>query len=764
MIPHVQHYSLSLSAIVCLRIAILSALLMQGLFVAKAFGQDTIPTIREADITWAKRGLKFTNFPSLNLADKGWKFLPHLDTPILDSTDLATSRMFQSLPISYYNLQSVVDSGIVCNGWYYLQFRVAKDLHGRALAVVFSMPGAYDIYIDGRLMVSYGKPAIDPRNEIPDSYAQYIIRFMMMNGDSTRTHIIAVRYSAHTLARSYQTYGASLLPREMGIRAVLSYPEEVKRYYDYERVILLTDGVVAGVPLIMIFIHLFFFLADRSDRSQLYLGLFNFFSTIIRFASITSRIHIGQSVELASISNIIFSALGTPLIASLLILIPSLFRLEYSKIRVAVQVVAIWSVIVLALIAKFTKMNSFSVHWILIAFYVILLVEVIIMSIRVVRLRQQEGTIIGIGISVLALGLLSSIIPVLNGMIFANRTVLMYIFGYVFFYTALPITFSIITGLRFFKQNRALRTSTLEIERVNNELRDANQYLEQRVEERTRQLTDANEEVSRQLELLDEQSTEIEMVNVALSESNTHLEEKNFELRQLNKEKNEFLGIAAHDLKNPLTGIRLSVEVILRALDTMERSKLVNRIEAIGTTAERMTNIVSQLLDANALESGNVQYHFSRESVGYILHKAVSASRDYAHSKSISIILEVPADTYMYILVDKEKFRDVLDNLISNAIKYSPRETTVYVRAMLHDGNVRIDICDQGLGIAPDEMDKLFLRFSKLSATPTAGESSTGLGLSIVKRFVEAMNGRVRAESPGKNLGSTFTIELPEIQ
>ncbi len=500
--------------------------------------QDSVAVIGAEDISWEKRGLRFTNFPSLDLANKGWRFTPHLDANLLDTTDIARSTVLQSLPQSYVSISSAIDSSRQYMGWYYLRFRVKSNLHKRALSLVTSMVGAYDVFIDGRHMGSYGKTALDHESEQLDSYGQYIIRSIHLTGDSTITHVIAFRYSAFRIEHLYKKLGGGLLPREFGVRAVLSYPEKVKNYYDYERSILLSGGVVAGIPLLMIFIHLFFYIADRNDRSQLYLCLYNVFSTIVGFSSILGRIHIGQSIETASIANIFFSILGTPLIASLLILVPSMFQIRYSLIRTGIQVSAILGVILLPLITRFTRTELFPLHWILIAFYVILLIEVIIVSIRVIRLRQQESTVVGIGIFFMAVGLLSSIYPILNGTIFSNRSILMYVFGYVVFYTALPVTFLIVTGLRFFHQKQELHESRQSLAITNEQLLPANQPLESRVEERTQQLSDAYEEVQRQLDLLDDQAREIEVINSALSESNAHLEEKNYELRLLNQEKN----------------------------------------------------------------------------------------------------------------------------------------------------------------------------------------------------------------------------------
>jgi signal transduction histidine kinase len=114
-------------------------------------------------------------------------------------------------------------------------------------------------------------------------------------------------------------------------------------------------------------------------------------------------------------------------------------------------------------------------------------------------------------------------------------------------------------------------------------------------------------------------------------------------------------------------------------------------------------------------------------------------------------------------MVDVDMIKEVLENLISNAIKFTPRGKNIYINVAKKESFVQILVEDEGVGLPEDEMDKLFGVFQKLSTRPTEGETSTGLGLSIVKKLVELHNGRVKAESKGKSKGSIFTVELPAV-
>ena len=132
--------------------------------------------------------------------------------------------------------------------------------------------------------------------------------------------------------------------------------------------------------------------------------------------------------------------------------------------------------------------------------------------------------------------------------------------------------------------------------------------------------------------------------------------------------------------------------------------------------------------------------------------------KEAAKDKNIELILYKDSNRH-YIRADKSSFIQILDNVFSNAIKFSPKNSKVTIGIKNHQGNTRIEVTDQGPGVSPEEMPRLFARFQKLSAQPTAGESSTGLGLYISKRLTEEMGGKIWCESP-KGKGATFIIEF----
>jgi signal transduction histidine kinase/HAMP domain-containing protein len=261
-----------------------------------------------------------------------------------------------------------------------------------------------------------------------------------------------------------------------------------------------------------------------------------------------------------------------------------------------------------------------------------------------------------------------------------------------------------------------------------------------------------NSEILRQQELLEEQAALIQMTN-------TQLQERNLQLVQVNQEKNEFLGIAAHDLKNPLASIQMSASIIQHYYDQLDKEMILERAQTITTTSKQMTEIITNLLDINAIEAGKTNLVMKDVDVVALASQLIEEYSDRAQQKKISMQFECDSET-INIHADTNATRQVLDNLLSNALKYSPFGTRTTVRLRTVGACAHIAIQDEGPGLSNEDKSKLFGKFARLSAQPTGGENSTGLGLSIVKRLVESMHGRVWCESElGK--GATFTVQLP---
>jgi len=237
------------------------------------------------------------------------------------------------------------------------------------------------------------------------------------------------------------------------------------------------------------------------------------------------------------------------------------------------------------------------------------------------------------------------------------------------------------------------------------------------------------------------------------------LESSNQQLAHLNQEKNEFMGMAAHDLKNPLTVIIGSAELLgMDGLPAEQRTRLSGNILGAG---KRMFQLIKDLLDANAIEQGRFTSNIERCDVRALVRECLTNNQAAVARKEITIQLQDDeALLSAFVRADRSAMTQILDNLISNAVKFSPAKTTVQLGTFVENGFVSIAIKDQGPGISAADQKKLFGKFTRLSAQPTGGESSTGLGLSIVKKLAEAMSGTVLCQSV-LGEGATFILRLP---
>jgi signal transduction histidine kinase len=242
-----------------------------------------------------------------------------------------------------------------------------------------------------------------------------------------------------------------------------------------------------------------------------------------------------------------------------------------------------------------------------------------------------------------------------------------------------------------------------------------------------------------------------------LATRNLQLEAANEALKYLNHEKNELLTIAAHDLKNPVASIQGMSILIKDRLQEWSTEKIQDRLVGISQLASRIQNIISNLIDHNALETGSIKLVFEPIAIDDLIQEALAEWEERLLSKQQKCIF-VPSG--LNLIADRQALWQVLDNLISNAVKYSPHEKNILITASNRDGDIEISVKDQGPGIAPHETSMLFKKFSRLSARPTGGEHTTGLGLSITKRLIEAMHGHIRCESQFGH-GAAFIISLP---
>lgn len=264
------------------------------------------------------------------------------------------------------------------------------------------------------------------------------------------------------------------------------------------------------------------------------------------------------------------------------------------------------------------------------------------------------------------------------------------------------------------------------------QLQDANTQLEDRVAQRTRALMQANRRLSAQW----------------------------LRLQRANGFKNEILGTVAHDLKNPLGVILGRTEMLKELISTgASESGVVAQVDHIRDATKRLTTMVDHLISDAMADAFDITIRREPVDVAALVKEVAEANQPLAVNKQQAIGVTAPPN--IVTMCDTDRIREAIDNLISNAIKYSPIGGRIDV-VVSHEGRETIvRVSDEGAGLSPEDLGRLFGRFQRLSAKPTAGESSTGLGLSIVKRIIDMHGGEVTADSEGPGKGSTFTITLP---
>jgi signal transduction histidine kinase len=231
------------------------------------------------------------------------------------------------------------------------------------------------------------------------------------------------------------------------------------------------------------------------------------------------------------------------------------------------------------------------------------------------------------------------------------------------------------------------------------------------------------------------------------------------DLLELNEIKNKILGVVAHDLRNPITVISSYIRIMRRGMLGEINEEQKNALDMIQKTCENMTNMVNELIDISVIESGRLELKADDVDLNQFLKECHSSNQILSLEKKIALKFMHDPDLPT-VFWDPNRIKQVINNLITNAIKFSHPETTITIRTCIKGKDVEISVQDQGQGIPEKEIGYIFTDFGKTSVKPTAGEKSTGLGLAISKRNVEAHGGRIWVESRAGE-GSTFYFTLP---
>ncbi|MEP7284394.1 MAG: HAMP domain-containing sensor histidine kinase [Chloroflexota bacterium] len=233
------------------------------------------------------------------------------------------------------------------------------------------------------------------------------------------------------------------------------------------------------------------------------------------------------------------------------------------------------------------------------------------------------------------------------------------------------------------------------------------------------------------------------------------------QLKQLSQLKDEFLRIASHDLKNPLSTILMSAHLVRDRVPPgfMMTEQFYNMLSFIVRRGEEMQRIVRDFLDFQAMEDGKIALELALINLNDVARDVVQSNSEYAESKHIILYTELD-ETLPQIRADGVRLAQVAQNLLGNAIKFSPNGSITYIRTNNHEGAVMLEICDAGPGLTEDDIQKAFTKYSRLSNKPTGGESSSGLGLAICKQMIDLHSGKIGVYNNPEQ-GATFWFSIP---
>src|SRR3990167_5254781 len=256
-----------------------------------------------------------------------------------------------------------------------------------------------------------------------------------------------------------------------------------------------------------------------------------------------------------------------------------------------------------------------------------------------------------------------------------------------------------------------------------------------------------------------EQREKIESLAAELSSANE-------ELKKLDAAKSEFISIAGHQLRTPLTVIKGYTSMVLEGSfgkipDSIKES--LNRVLISSTT---LAKLVTDLLDLSRIESGKIRYEFKEIKLEDIIHGVLQELEETAKTKNIPLVYKNENVTDSRLMGDFDKLHEVVINIVDNAIKYSEHGSVELVLRKLGPGNsqrLALSVKDSGIGVKPEDIPKLFGKFVRSENAKRIRPDGMGLGLYIVKRIVEDHKGHVRVESEGVGKGSTFSVELPAL-
>lgn len=293
-----------------------------------------------------------------------------------------------------------------------------------------------------------------------------------------------------------------------------------------------------------------------------------------------------------------------------------------------------------------------------------------------------------------------------------------------------------------------------ELKRTNYELSLANA----RAAELIGEIEDKNQRIDTLNKTLSTANATAAELVAELETQRSELEKANKALRETNEEKAHILGVVAHDLRSGIGGMSGLADLLAEELHgaTADAAEFVQLLQE---ESRRLLNLLSTLLDMSRLEQGRLHLHLEIRDLREPVAASLAYHQHFAEIKQQKL-LENRSSIPLLCAFDPVRLRQVLDNLLSNAIKYSPPNSEIQVREFMEGGQIMVEILDQGPGLTEADSAKLFRSFQQLSAKPTGGEESHGLGLAIAKKVIESHHGQIWAKNRKDAQGAVFGFSL----
>jgi signal transduction histidine kinase len=295
--------------------------------------------------------------------------------------------------------------------------------------------------------------------------------------------------------------------------------------------------------------------------------------------------------------------------------------------------------------------------------------------------------------------------------------------------------------------SQSLDTMAIQLEKNRRDLEDLNRNLELRVKEKTESTTRAYER--------------LQQSNQDLAIANRDLEEANRKLKEIDKLKSDFISIASHELRTPITSIKAFTELILMK-PNMSSEKMFRLLNIINNETDRLAGLINDLLDLTKIEAGRLSWHIAHLSMTDVIQTSISEMQALADKKGLTIAANIQHPLPL-ILGDRDRLIQVLTNILSNAIKFTPPGGRIEIaaqREVLPVPQITVEVSDTGTGIGENDLELIFEKFRRSGDVLTNTSEGSGLGLAITRQIVRHHGGAIWARSkPGE--GSTFTFTLP---